>query len=48
MARPNDGGDGDAEWDRLNNLALSKLKFYVSPVVHKVVLKGERLFGLQY
>ena len=48
MARPDDGGDGNAEWNRLNNLGLSKLKFYVSPAVHKVVWKGERLTALQY
>ena len=34
--------------NRLNNLALSKLKFYISPAVHKVAWKGERLTSLQY
>ena len=48
MARPGDDGEQDVEWDRLNNLALSKLKFYVTPSVHAIIWKGERLTAAQY
>ena len=46
--RPGDGADGDAEWDRLNSLALSKLKFYVTPTVHSIVWKGDNLTAAEY
>ena len=48
LARPGDDGEQDVEWDRLNNLALSKLKFYVTPSVHAIIWKGERLIAAQY
>ena len=48
MHRPDDAGEEQEEWDRLNALAFAKLKYYVSPGVHAVVWKGQRLTAFQY
>ena len=48
QARPGDDGEEKDEWDRLNSLALAKLKFYVSTGVHSIVWKGETLTAHQY
>ena len=37
LHRPDDAGEEQEEWDRLNALAFAKLKYYVSPGVHAVV-----------
>ena len=36
------------EWDRLNSIALAKLKYYVTSGVHSIVWKGQNLTALQY
>ena len=46
--RPQDDGEEKDEWDRLNALALAKLKFYVSTGVHSIIWKGEDLTANQY
>ena len=52
-ARPLPAGDGSNddeidEWDRLNTLALSKLKFYLEDNVYHIVWKGQRLTAKQF
>ena len=36
------------EWDRLNALALGKLKYYLHESVFNIVWKGENLTALQF
>ena len=43
QVRPEDNGEERDEWERLNALALAKLKFYVSTGVHSIIWKGETL-----
>ena len=51
MARPDEDSADPAdvqEWDRLNALALGKLKFYLTETIYKIVWKGETLTALQF
>ena len=51
VERPDGQGDGQARarWDRLNGVALEKLKFYVSDKVDTMVTKGQHgLTARQY
>ena len=36
------------EWDRLNELAKSKLKFYLTPDVYKVVWSGDQMTAKEF
>ena len=45
--RPEDG-EARTEWDRLNKLALEKLRFYVSGRVDRVVTNGDDITARQY
>ena len=50
-ARPGAGAElaeARAEWDRLNRLALEKLRFYVSMRVDQIVTDGEDLTAREY
>ena len=51
LARPDEDSADPAdvqEWDRLNALALGKLKFYLTETIYKIVWKGETLTALQF
>ena len=46
--RPEEDGPERNEWDRMNAVALAKLKHYVMPGVHTFVWKGESLTAREY
>ena len=51
LPRPGAGderAEARAEWDRLNRLALEKLRFYVSVRVDQIITDGEELTARQY
>ena len=51
LARPDEDSANPAdvqEWDRLNALALGKLKFYLTETIYKIVWKGETLTAVQF
>ena len=51
MPRPGVGDDkaeAREEWDRLNRLAIEKLRFYVSTQVDDIVMDGEDITARQY
>ena len=53
MARPDPKEEGVTladvqEWDRLNALALGKLKFYLTDTIYKIVWKGDKLTALEF
>jgi hypothetical protein len=47
LPRPDDAGPEQTEWDRLNELAKSKLRFYITKGVYNVVWMGENLTALE-
>ena len=46
--RPDEDGPERNEWDKMNAVALAKLKHYVTPGVHAIVWKGEQLTAREY
>ena len=43
-----DNAEAREEWDRLNRLAIEKLRFYVSTQVDDIVTDGEDITARQY
>ena len=43
-----DNAEAREEWDRLNRLAIEKLRFYVSTRVDEMVTDGEEITARQY